>query len=216
VFAAMKYQEPSILRFDHSDISIHTIKRKYDGFFKVDQYTLSHRQYDGTSSEKLTREIFERGDAVVLIPYDANNDKIVLIEQFRPGAIRSSDTPWLLEFVAGMFGKNENPIDVAIREAKEEANLTISADDIHYVMKYLSSPGGASECIHLYAANVNSENMGGVYGLPEEGEDILVHVVSREDALNLLAQGKISNAATIIGLQWLQLNYKKLQQIGFM
>ena len=208
---AMKYQKPSILRFDHRDISIHTIKREYDGFFKVDQYTLSHRQYDGTTSKELTREIFERGDAVVLMPYDAINDKLILIEQFRPGAIRSNDTPWLLEFVAGMFANNESPIDVAIREAKEEANLTISLDDIHYVMKYLSSPGGTSECIHLYVANVNSENIGGVYGLPEEGEDILVHVISRLEALTLLEQGKISNAATIIGLQWLQLNYKKLR-----
>ena len=49
------------------------------------------------------------------------------------------------------------------------------------------------------------------YGLPEEGEDILVHVISRLEALTLLEQGKISNAATIIGLQWLALNYKSLQ-----
>ncbi|MFT5755985.1 MAG: ADP-ribose pyrophosphatase [Alteromonadaceae bacterium] len=207
----MEDPENTILRFDHSDISVHNIERKYDGFFKVDQYQLNHQQYNGTNSELLTREIFERGDAVVLIPYDPINDKLVLIEQFRVGAIRTNDTPWLLEFVAGMFAENERPIDVAIREAKEEANLTIAAHDVNYVMKFLSSPGGTSECIHLYVANINSENVGGVYGLPEEGEDILVHVVSRQDALILFEQGKISNAATIIGLQWLQLNYKTLQ-----
>jgi ADP-ribose pyrophosphatase len=207
----MKYQKNSMLRFDHKDVSVRNVERKYEGFFKVEEYQLSHQKYNGTSSELLTREIFERGDAVVLIPYDPVNDKIVLIEQFRAGAIRANDTPWLLEFVAGMFAKNERPIDVAIREAKEEANLTISPNDVHYVMKFLTSPGGTSECAHLYVANINSKNAGGVYGLPEEGEDILVHVVSRDDALMLLEQGKISNAATIIGLQWLQLNYKTLQ-----
>jgi len=207
----MKYQKTSVLRFDHSDLSIHQVERKYDGFFKVDEYKLTHQQYDGTTSNIMTREIFERGDAVVLMPYDPINDNIVLIEQFRVGAIKSSDTPWLLEFIAGMFAENESPIDVAIREAKEEANLTISSSDVNYVMKFLASPGGTSECVHLYVANINSNNVGGVYGLPEEGEDILVHVVSRQDALMLLEQGKISNAATIIGLQWLQLNYQTLQ-----
>jgi len=200
----------SLLRFGGDDFSIASINRKYDGFFKVDEYLLSHQQYNGTTSEILSREIFERGDAVVVIPYDPINDKLVLIEQFRPGAIRSYDSPWLLEFIAGMFGKGESPVDVGIREAKEEANLDILPEDIHPVMKYLSSPGGMSECIYLYAANVNSDNVAGVYGLPEEGEDILVHVVSRNEALKLLEQGKISNAATIIGLQWLQLNYKNL------
>ncbi len=207
----MKYQKAPLLRFNHSDISIHKIATKYDGFFKIDEYQLSHQQYDGTTSILLTREIFERGDAVVLIPYDAVNDKVVLIEQFRVGAIRSNDTPWLLEFIAGMFAENESPLDVAIREAKEEANLTILSSDVTYVMKFLASPGGTSECAHIYVANVNTDNVGGVHGLPEEGEDILVHVVSRQDALMLLEQGKINNAATVIGLQWLQLNYKKLQ-----
>jgi ADP-ribose pyrophosphatase len=207
----MKYQKDSILRFGHSDVSVHKIERKYEGFFKVDEYQLSHQKYDGTTSELLTREVFERGDAVVLVPYDPINDKLVLIEQFRAGAIRTNDTPWLLEFIAGMFAENESPLDVAIREAKEEANLTISSSDVHYVMKFLASPGGTSECAHIYAANINSKNAGGVYGLPEEGEDILVHVVSRQEALILLEQGKINNAATIIGLQWLQLNYKTLQ-----
>jgi len=203
-------QKNSLLRFCGDDFSIASINRKYDGFFKVDEYMLSHRQYNGTTSATLSREIFERGDAVVVMPYDPIKDKLVLIEQFRSGAIRSYDSPWLLEFIAGMFAKDESPVDVGIREAKEEANLDISPDNIHPVMKYLSSPGGTSECIHLYVAKVNSDNVGGVYGLPEEGEDILVHVVSREEALKLLEQGKISNAATIIGLQWLQLNYKNI------
>jgi ADP-ribose pyrophosphatase len=64
----------------------------------------------------------------------------------------------------------------------------------------------------MFAAKIDSTNVGGVYGLEEEGEDILVHVIKREEAMRLMAQGKINNASTIIGLQWLQLNYSRLQQ----
>jgi ADP-ribose pyrophosphatase len=192
-------------------MTIHQKKTQYQGFFKLDEYKFSHQCFNGSESKILSREIFERGDAVVLIPYDPVLDNIVLIEQFRPGAIRAGDTPWMLEFIAGMFNEGEQPIDVAIREAKEEANLDIKESSITKVMTYLSSPGGMSEAVHLYIATIDSSNVGGVYGLAEEGEDILVHVLKRTEAFELLAQGKILNAATIIGLQWLELNDQKIQ-----
>jgi len=202
----------NMLRFNKTHVKIHQKETKYQGFFKLDEYQITHELFNEGRSELISREIFERGDAVVLIPYDAKNDNVVLIEQFRPGALRTQETPWLLEFIAGMFDDNESPIEVAIREAKEEANIKIDEHRVEKVMRYLSSPGGMSEEIHLFVGNVNSENVGGVYGLAEENEDILVHTMSRVAALELLEQGKIINAATIIGLQWLQFNYQQLQE----
>jgi ADP-ribose pyrophosphatase len=201
-----------LLRFNKQDVQLKEKVRKYAGFFNLDEYVIQHKLYFGGVSEVLSREIFERGDAVVLIPYDPILDQVVLIEQFRPGAIRAGDTPWMLEFIAGMFKADEEPVEVAIREAKEEANLDIDEKNVTKVMKYLSSPGGMSEAIYLYLATVDSSDVGGVYSLPEEGEDILVHVMARKGAMSLLSQGKIANAATIIGLQWLALNYKKIQE----
>jgi len=206
-----KSHTEKILRFNKQDAKIHRKKTKYQGFFKLDEYHVSHKLFEGGTSNLLTREIFERGDAVVLIPYDAKLDRLVLIEQFRPGALRTQQTPWLLEFIAGMFGANESPVEVAIREAKEEANIDIDDKKIEKVMRYLSSPGGISEEIHLFVADINSDEIGGVHGLAEENEDILVHTMSRVSAFELLEQGKISNAATVIGLQWLQLNHLRLQ-----
>jgi len=200
-----------LLRFNEKDVTIQQKKNCYHGFFKMDKYQLSHRLFKGGKSQILSREVFERGHAVVLIPYDAKNDRVVLLEQFRVGAMGHGESPWLLEFVAGMFGKDESPIDVAIREAKEEADLTINEKQIDKIMEYFSSPGGMSEVMHLYVANVNSDNVSGVHGLECEGEDILLHVMQREAALTLLENGKITNAATIIGLQWLQNNFQKLQ-----
>ncbi|TWX51654.1 ADP-ribose diphosphatase [Colwellia hornerae] len=199
-------------QFSHKDVTIYQQETCYQGVFKMDEYQLSHRLFDGGESKILRREVFERGHAVVVIPYDAANDRVVLIEQFRVGAIGQGDTPWLLEFVAGMFGEGESPIEVAIREAKEEADLTLKPSQLDKVLEYFSSPGGMSEVIHLYVANVDSENVSGVHGLESESEDILLHVMPREQAMSLLENGKITNAATIIGLQWLQNNFHQLQQ----
>ncbi len=200
-----------LLRLGVKDVEITAIKNKYRGFFAMNEYHLRHKLFNGKMSGVFTREIFERGDAVVLLPYDPVNDSVVLQEQFRPGALRENESPWLLECVAGMFGKDESPIEVGVREALEEANLVILPSDVEPIMQYFSSPGGTNERIHLYVGKVDSTDAGGVYGLPEEDEDILVQVVTRVEALELLAQGKISNAATIIGLQWLAMNFTHLQ-----
>lgn len=206
----MKQMKEPLLRFTMNDVEVVKKTRKYQGFFALDEFQFRHKLYRGGYSEVLTREVFERGDAVAVLPYDAITDAVVLIEQFRPGALRSEHGPWQLELIAGMFANNELPLDVLIREAKEEANLIISPTKVTKIMDYLSSSGGTSECIHLYCANVDSRNLCGVYGLETEGEDILVHVISRQEALTLLNDGKITNAATIIALQWLQLNIDKL------
>lgn len=202
----------TVLQYDKSDTNVLAIETKYDGFFKLNAYQLNHKLFSGGQSETFTREVFERGDAVVVMLYDIKQDKVLLIEQFRVGAIRAGDTPWMLEFVAGMFDENETPEQVAIRETKEEANIDINEASLLPIMKYLASPGGMSECMHLYLAQFDSKQVvsGSVFGLEEENEDILLHLVSRTEALALLAQGKISNAATIIGLQWLALNYQTL------
>jgi ADP-ribose pyrophosphatase len=207
-----KVSQAEMLSFSHNQVSIKAITNRYHGFFKINEYTLQHQQFSGQSTPVFNREIFERGDAVVVMPYDIARDKVLLIEQFRVGALNNKDTPWLLEFVAGMFDVNESPEEVAIREAKEEANLNLRTQDLVPLFEFYPSPGGTTEKLHLYLAKFDSSNVcsGQIYGLPEENEDILLHLVSRTEALALLSQGKITNAATIIGLQWLAINYSTL------
>mgnify|MGYP005989094091 FL=1 len=201
-----------MLQYNKEDTNILSVETKYNGFFKMNEYHLNHKLFSGKQSDTFSREIFERGDAVVVVLYDPNNDALLLLEQFRPGILRANETPWMLEFIAGMFNENESPVDVAVREAQEEANIKLDPASVKLIMKYFSSPGGTSECIHLYWATFNSSQVvsGSVYGLAHENEDIMLHVVSRSEALTLLANGKISNAATIIGLQWLAINYQTL------
>jgi len=207
-----KNKKVSMLQFDKTDVTISAIETKYHGFFKLNEYQLKHKLFSQKQSNSFTREVFERGDAVVVMLYDPKKDTLLLLEQFRPGVLRANETPWMLEFVAGMFDDNESPVDVAIREAKEEANIELKPDSIKLIMKYFSSPGGMSERIYLYWATFNSSKVssGSVYGLADENEDIMLHLVSRNDALSLLTNGKVSNAATVIGLQWLAINYQSL------
>jgi len=197
-------------QFSSKDVKVLQTRTLYDGFFKMVQYRLQHKLFAGGWSHELTRELFERGHAAVLLPYDPRRDEVVLVEQFRVGALATSDTPWLLELVAGMIEDGESAEEVVGREAHEEAGLEVGR--MQHIISYLASPGGTSERLEVYAGEVNAANAGGLHGLADEGEDIRVLVVSREQAYHWVCEGKIENAASIIALQWLQLNYVQLQE----
>src|SRR5262245_58116887 len=182
----------------------------YDGFFRIERYRLRHQLFRGGWSPEITRELFERGHAAAVLPYDPMLDAVVLIEQFRIGALETPGDPWLLEIVAGVIDKpDETPEDVVRREAIEEANCAIQ--DIVHICDYFVSPGGTSECISLFCGKVDAAGVGGVCGLEEEAEDIRVIVVPFPEALAQLQAGNIRSAAPIIALQWLQLNHDHLR-----
>jgi ADP-ribose pyrophosphatase len=186
----------------------------YKRFFRLDEYRVRYDKFEGGSNE-VVREVFERGDAVAVLPYDPQRDEIVLVEQFRAGAVKASleksvDSPWLVELIAGMIDKGETAEDVVRREAMEEAGCELQ--ELIRIYHYLVSPGGTTEQVTLYAARADTTTLdGAIHGLDHEHEDIKVHVIKREDALEMLNRGRISNAVTLIGLQWLALNYRDLQ-----
>lgn len=176
----------------------------FQGFYRMARFRLRHRQFSGDLGPELEREVFVRPDAVCVLPYDAVRDEVVLIEQFRVGAMDKTGNPWLVELVAGLIDKDERPEEVAHREAQEEAGLSFSS--LWPMTRYFPSPGGSDELVHLYLGRCSSEGAGGLHGLEEEGEDIRVRVWALEDALQAVRDGQIANAATIIALQWLALN----------
>lgn len=194
--------------FNVDDVEIIAEKDLYHGFFSLRQYRLRHRLYSGQWSAEMTREVFERGHAVVVLPYDPVRDQVVLIEQFRFPACDTTAHPWLLELVAGMIEPGESLSQVAERELEEESGL--KALSLHPVSSYLASPGGSTERFHFFWAEVDASQAKGIHGLEQEHEDIRVVVVNREEAYHLLQQGRIDNAAAVMGLQWLQLNYQQL------
>lgn len=196
--------------YNKNDVFNLTQKILYKGFFSLIEYQFQYKKFDGSISQITKREILERGHAVVLLAYDAHRDSVVLIEQIRIATIDTLDSPWLLELIAGMIDhQGESVEEVARREAFEEAGIRIGR--CKPVLSYYASPGGLTEKLHILVGEVDSTTAKGIHGLEEESEDIKVHVVTRDQAYQWLEQGLICNAASVIALQWLQLNYQKLQ-----
>lgn len=198
-FKAVQY--PS---FSASDLEIIDKSTVFQGFFRIERWQLRHKCFAGGWSEVMTRELFERGQAVVVLPYNAQTDELVLVEQFRIGAVGSGMSPWLLEAIAGMIEPGQSAELTARREAEEEAGIQLT--ELWPMLHYYSSPGGSTERIQLYLGRLTAAVTPGVFGLADEHEDIKVHLLPRTTAMQLLAEGKIDNAATVIALQWLALH----------
>jgi len=190
------------------DWKIISKKIVFNGFLSIEEYQLSHELYQGGQSEIITRQLMERGHAVAVLLFDPVLDNLVLIEQFRIGAKDDEKTPWLIELVAGMIEPDEVAKDVAERECYEEAGVQIS--NCRLIHRYYASPGGCSENISLYYAEVDSESARGYHGLDSENEDIKVIVMDYAEAMKQLNNGVINSATPIIALQWLQLNHDEL------
>ena len=205
----MQKPEKLPVTFAKNDVEIIARETLYSGFFSMDLYRFRHRLFNGEMSGEIRREIFERGHAAVLLPFDPVRDEVVLVEQIRIAAYDVSESPWLLEMVAGMIEECETVEDVARREALEEAGLVVGRTKP--VLSYLASPGGTSERLSIMVGEVDATTAEGIHGLADENEDIRVHVVSREQAYQWVEEGKIDNAASVIALQWLQLHYQTLR-----
>jgi ADP-ribose pyrophosphatase len=182
----------------------------YDGYFRIDRYRLRYKLFAGGWSKEVVRELFERGHAVAVLPYDPVRDVVVLVEQFRIGAYAADCDPWLIEVVAGIIDPGETAEDVARREAVEEAGLHLG--EMVAVADYLASPGGTSETVSLYCARIDAGEVGGIHGLDEEGEDIRVTTLPFDAIENLLVEKRTHNATLLIALQWLTLHREALRK----
>ncbi|MDW3094449.1 MAG: NUDIX domain-containing protein [Gammaproteobacteria bacterium] len=185
------------------DWKIHQKQLAYDGHFKVTKFDLTHEKYNGESTPLLRRELVERNDTVAMVAYDPVTDEVVLVEQFRIGAI-SEEQPWLIEIVAGLIEADESAEQVVIRESEEEIGCVPS--EIIKIADFYTSPGGNSEWVHLYIGKISVNEISQLGGLEEEGEDIKITVVPASDVPYMLSTGEVRSAIAIVGLQWFVMN----------
>lgn len=188
-------------RFAAADVERVSVDRLYEGFFALERRHLRHRLFDGGWSATIQREVHVRRDAVAVLLYDVEQDSVVLVEQFRAGALDDPLSPWKLEPVAGLVEPGERPADVARREAIEEAGCEIK--ELIELHTYYPSPGACNEQVTLFCGLVDCLGLGGVHGLDEENEDILVHVLPFARAWKLLEAGRLDNAMCLIAFYWL-------------
>lgn len=204
----MSIQAP---QFSHKDMEIKEAKIAYQGYFQIKCIHFRHRLFAGGWSPVIKRDVLEASNAVGVLGYDPILNKVVLIQQFRIGAVKGKESPWLLELIAGAIEKNNDNYELAAhREAKEEANLELL--DLHPICEFWTAPSGISQEVKLFCAKVDASEARGIYGLAEENEDINVMAIDICDAFAALASGQVKDAAAIIALQWLQLNLEQLKR----
>jgi ADP-ribose pyrophosphatase len=191
-------------------------QRVFDGFFKVDEFTVSHEQLDGAMSADQKRLVFERGDAVAVLLLNLESKSVVLVEQFKTPALvgRQRDDPstldgWILETMAGIVEQNETPEAAAIRETMEETGYQIRRPKL--IASFFSSPGGTSERIFLYFAEVReSDRLGKGGGIDDE--DVKVVPMTLDDLFDGLAKGAFEDPKLIVAAYWLQDQLKSSEE----
>ena len=183
-------------------------QRLFDDFFKIDELLVTHRQIDGTTSSVQRRLVFERGDSVAVLLFNRDRRTVVLVEQFKAPTLiaRRRDDPattdgWLVEPLAGMIDTGEAPEAAAIRETLEETGYRIREPEL--IGRFFVSPGGTSERVFLYFAEVGDADRVGMGGGIDD-EDIKVLEIGLEELFEQIARGLIEDAKLAIGAYWLQ------------
>jgi nudix-type nucleoside diphosphatase (YffH/AdpP family) len=190
-------------------------RRVFDDFFKVDELWVAHEQKDGSMSVAQRRLVFERGDSAAVLIFNAERECLVLVEQFKVPALlgRCRDDPatsdgWIIETVAGMVESNETPEASARRETLEETGYRIGR--LQPIGRFFCSPGGTSERIFLYFAEVSDrDRIAGGGGIDDE--DIRVLHLPVTEVFERLARGAIEDTKLALAACWLQ---QRMQRRG--
>lgn len=174
---------------------IESVRRVFQGFFAVDEATVTYEKPDGTWSPPSTRLSVERGDAVAVLIHDPARDVFLFVRQFRYPLVRHGE-PWSLEIVAGGIDAGETPEAAARREAIEETGVTL--ERLMPITEFYSSPGGYSEKLTIYLAEGRYAGGGG--GL--EDEDVEVVEIPRKEAYAMMERGEIRDGKSLVALLW--------------
>jgi ADP-ribose pyrophosphatase len=178
----------------------------WEGRFRLEVIHFRHRRFDGSMSGERIWELWRRGRAAAMLPYDPWSDTVVLMEQFRLPALAAGVDPVMVEIPAGLCDGNEQPDETVAREMREEIGL--SADRAEPIGDFMLTPGGCDERCTLFVGRVEApqaeaDGLVGLAGLAAEQEDIRVRVMPAETAIEAAVAGDYPNSVTSIALLWL-------------
>lgn len=190
----------------HPGVTIVSARRVWDGRFPLDEIRFRHRRFDGGLSGERRWELWRRGRAAAVLPYDPEADAVVLIEQFRLPALAAGLDPVLVEVPAGLCDEAEQPEATAIRETREEMGLEV--DRLERIGDFLLTPGGSDELATLFAGRVRApatdrDGIAGHAGMAAEHEDIRARVWPAARAIETALAGGFPNSVTALALLWL-------------
>ena len=188
--------------YSASDVTIESREFLFRGFIQVEKVSFRHRLFNQPDySPVIQRELIHRPEAAGVLLYNDQQQRFALIEQFRVGALNDSESAWQLEVIAGVLDGDEAPEDCIRRESLEESGCEVQ--QLQHLFSFYPSAGACSEFFHLYAAEVELPKMGGIFGMPDEGENIQLHLFDYSELGTLLKNGRLRNAPVIMALQWL-------------
>lgn len=188
--------------YSASDVTIESREFLFRGFIQVEKVSFRHRLFNQPDySPLIQRELIHRPEAAGVLLYNDQQQRFALIEQFRVGALNDSESAWQLEVIAGVLDGDEAPEDCIRRESLEESGCEVQ--QLQHLFSFYPSAGACSEFFHLYAAEVELPKMGGIFGMPDEGENIQLHLFDYSELDTLLRNGRLRNAPVIMALQWL-------------
>ncbi|MHA3092250.1 NUDIX domain-containing protein [Acinetobacter brisouii] len=194
--------------YNKQDVEVTSRETLFKGFLQVEKVSLRHRLFKNTGyTSVLQRELIHRPEAAGVLIYNDQQQRFALIEQFRVGALDDQQSPWQLEIIAGVLDGDESPETCIRRESLEESGCQL--DQLQHLFSFYPSAGACSELFHLYAAQADLPEQGGIFGVANEGENIQLHLFDYADLSRLLTSGRLANAPVIMALQWLQQHLQK-------
>jgi nudix-type nucleoside diphosphatase (YffH/AdpP family) len=184
-------------------IRVQNVRLLSDEHYKLSSVTLDWRRANGEWQTQ-RREIFDRGDAAALLPYNPARRTVMLVRQMRYPAYVNGYDELMIEAPAGLLD-GEAP-EVRIRaEAEEEIGYRLG--EVRKIFEAFMSPGAVTEIIHFFVAEYRPEmkiSSGG--GVASEGEDIEVVELDIDEALAMVDDRRIVDAKTIMLLQYASLH----------
>jgi ADP-ribose pyrophosphatase len=187
------------------DVTVESTETVWKRRTQLDVVRFRNRRFDGAMSELRTWEVWLRGPAVGVLPYDPVTDQLVMIEQFRYPAMVAGLGPVLVEVPGGFMDPGERPEQTAAREMHEETG--IAADRLEPIGRFVLSAGGSDETVTLFAGRVQAPPAGadgivGYGGLASENEDIRIRLLPAAAAIETVLAGGYPNAITSLALLW--------------
>jgi ADP-ribose pyrophosphatase len=197
----------------HPDAEIIASQTGFARHLRVETVRFRHRRFGGEWSPELAFDVVRRGAACAILLYDPERDNVVMIEQFRLGALLAGTSPWQLEPVGGMLDRDETPSESARREIGEESGLALIGE-LEPICRYLPSPSASDEYLHLFCGRVDSRAVtaSGVHGIADEQEHIRVVVKPIAEIEALVDSGGVESCHSLVSLQWLLRHKDRLRR----
>jgi ADP-ribose pyrophosphatase len=196
----------------HPEIEVIAAEPVYSRHLHIQLVRFRHRLFAEGWSGECTFDVVRRGAACAILLYDPDRDSVVLIEQFRLGALLAGTSPWQLEPVGGMLDGTETPAAAAIRETYEESGLALIGEPLP-ICRYLPSPSASDEYLYLFCGQVNASAAVGLHGLAEDHEHIRVVVKPVTEIERLVDLGAVESCHTLVSLQWLLRHRSRLRRL---